>query len=46
LQLGHQLRVLAVRRDDHAQPPGQFQRAVQFAIVDAKGALVRRNTVM
>ena len=40
LQLRDQLRVLAMRGDDDAQPPGQLQRAEQLAVVDAEGALV------
>ena len=43
LQLRHQLGVLAMGGDHHAQFPGQLQRVIQRRVLDAEGALVRQE---
>ena len=42
-QLGDDLRVLAVRRRDHAELLGELQRVEQFVVLDAEEPLVRQK---
>src|ERR1043166_6205595 len=45
LVLCDQLRILTVSCDDDTEIAGQLQRLIQFAVVDAKCALVREKTL-
>src|SRR5882724_12065258 len=43
LQTRNELRILAMRRDDHTQALGEFQCLIHLAIVDAEEVLIRQK---